>query len=290
MATPRVAVLMASFNRRSLTLASLASLFHQKGLEQVQLDVYLLDDASTDGTEEAVRLEFPQVRILKGDGNRFWNGGMRIAFAAARQAGYDFYVLFNDDTMLDEDALARLLSCERVQKEAGNTAIVVASFRSPITGKRSYGGQRKKAHGLRIGIRGIDPDPHRAISCDTMNGNFALIPAEIVEVLGILDGVYRHQMGDFDYGLRATRAGYKVIMAPGYFGTCKENGTQGTWRDHTVPLAKRWKNLMSPKGVPPKEWFVFNRHFGWRWPLYAVSPYLKTAMPWIFPRKSGMVG
>jgi GT2 family glycosyltransferase len=276
----RVAVLMASYNRRRRTIASLASLFQQKGLKEIQLDVYLLDDASNDGTEEAVRLEFPQVLILRGDGKKFWNRGMRVAFDAAMRAGYDHYVLFNDDTMLDEDALARLLSCFRAQKEAGNTAIVAASFRSPVTGKRTYGGQRMVARGLRIGLEAVEPDPQQAVVCDSMNGNFALIPAEIVEVLGILDEAYHHHMGDVDYGLRATRAGFKVIMAPGYFGTCQENSSQGTWRDHTIPLARRWKYLMSPKGLPPKEWLVFiTRHYGWRWPLYIISPYLKTVAP-----------
>jgi GT2 family glycosyltransferase len=271
---------MASFNRRRLTIASLTLLFRQKGLEGIKLDVYLLDDASTDGTEEAVRIEFPQVHIFKGNGTNFWNRGMRVVFDAARRDGYDHYVLFNDDTMLDEDALARLLSCASAQKEAGITAIVAASFRSPVTGKRTYGGQRMEARGLRIGLKGIEPDPYKPLLCDCMNGNFAMIPAEIVQVLGILDNAYHHQMGDVDYGLRATRAGFKVIVAPGYFGTCKENSSQDTYRDHTIPLAQRWKNLMSPKGVPPKEWLVFTtRHFGWRWPLYIVSPYLRAVFP-----------
>ncbi|MBU2135728.1 MAG: glycosyltransferase [Alphaproteobacteria bacterium] len=54
----RIAVVMACYNRRDTTLRCLRSLFAQ--LEPtVSLDVYLLDDASSDGTGAAVRAEFP---------------------------------------------------------------------------------------------------------------------------------------------------------------------------------------------------------------------------------------
>jgi hypothetical protein len=41
----------------------------------------------------------------------------------------------------------------------------------------------------------------------------------------------------------------------------------------------RWRNLVSAKVLPPKEWLVFTRrHYGLLWPAYAVSPYLKTIL------------
>jgi GT2 family glycosyltransferase len=109
-----------------------------------------------------------------------------------------------------------------------------------------------------------------------MNGNLTLIPAAVAQRLGNLDGGFHHQLGDVDYGLRATREGISVVVAPGYVGTCAVNPLSGTWRDGSVPLRKRWAHLMSPKGAPPREWFLYTfRHFGWRAPLYALSPYLK---------------
>jgi hypothetical protein len=36
---------------------------------------------------------------------------------------------------------------------------------------------------------------------------------------------------------------------------------------------------LSPKGAPFREWLLYTRrHFGWRWPLYALSPYVKTLL------------
>lgn len=275
----RIAVLMTCFNRKKMTLEALESLFSQREVEDLDVTVYLVDDGSRDGTSHAVAERFPEVSILQGDGSLFWNGGMRKAFAHALTKGFDGYIWFNDDTFLDEDALHRLAACAIKANKSLGPAIVVGSVRDPNTGEQSYGGVRKRACGVRLDFLPVLPDDREAIQCDTMNGNFTLVPAAVAERLGNLDGAFRHQLGDFDYGLRATKAGIPVILAPGYYGYCSGNPASGTWRDRFQPLSKRWRHLLSPKGAPFREWLLYTRrHFGWRWPLYALSPYIKTML------------
>jgi GT2 family glycosyltransferase len=270
---------MTCFNRKRMTLAALDSLFSQNGVENVEVTIFLVDDGSRDGTSQAVAERFPQVSLLQGDGSLFWNGGMRKAFTHALAKGFDGYIWFNDDTRLDEDALQRLIACAVGVTELYGPAIVAGSVRDSNTGERSYGGVIKKASRLRLDFVPKLPDAREPSRCDTMNGNFTFIPAAVVERLGNLDCAFRHQLGDFDYGLRATKAGIPVILAPGYFGTCSDNPVNGTWRDRSQPLSKRWRHLLSPKGAPIREWLLYTRrHFGWRWPLYALSPYLKTIL------------
>lgn len=48
-------------------------------------DVFLVDDESTDGTSEAIKSEFPEVSIIKGDGSLFWNRGMYTASCSPTQ-------------------------------------------------------------------------------------------------------------------------------------------------------------------------------------------------------------
>ena len=82
----------------------------------------MLDDASTDGTSEAIAEQFPEITVLHGDGKQYWNGGMRRAFGAAIAQDYDYYLWMNDDTCLDDGALALLLDAERFVRERGATA------------------------------------------------------------------------------------------------------------------------------------------------------------------------
>jgi GT2 family glycosyltransferase len=274
----RIAVLMTCFNRKGKTLQALVSLFGQKHVEDLDVTVYLVDDGSRDGTSQVVAERFPQVSLLQGDGSLFWNGGMRKAFGYALAKGFDGYIWFNDDTFLYDDALHRLTECA-VRAEALGPAIVVGSVRDPHTGERSYGGVSKSTSGFRLDFKPVLPDDHEPIRCDTMNGNFTLIPAAVAERLGNLDAAFRHQLGDYDYGLRATKEGIPVILAPGYYGSCSDNPRNGTWRDHSESLSRRWQHLLSPKGAPIREWLLYTRrHFGWRWPLYVLSPYIKTIL------------
>jgi GT2 family glycosyltransferase len=280
----RIAILMTCFNRCAVTLGGLASLQQQTGLGDCELAIYLVDDGSKDGTADAVQQQFPAVHLLRGDGSLFWNGGMRRAFAAAISTGYDSYLWFNDDTVLAPDAIHRLLATARAWEQEHGPAIVVGSVQDAGSGKHTYGGFIMQRHGLSMGLESIPPHTHKPLACDSMNGNFVLIPSEIVAVLGNLEARFRHQIGDVDYGLRARAAGFDVVLAPGYFGHCSNNSSKGTWRDRSMPFKQRWKNLMSPKGAPMGEWLLYTRrHYGWRWPLYFASPYVKTVLTSLMP-------
>ncbi len=283
----RIAVLMTCFNRRATTLAGLRSLQQQTGLDDCELAVYLVDDASSDGTAEAVQKHFPGVNLLHGDGSLFWNGGMRRAFAEAMTADHDAYLWFNDDTVLLQDAVHRLLASARAWERQHGPAITVGSVQDPGTGAHTYGGFTMRRSGLSMSLQPVLPDPNHLLVCDSMNGNFVLVPSEVVAVLGNLEEKFRHQIGDVDYGLRARAANLAVVLAPGYFGFCSHNSSRGTWRDRSLSFRKRWSNLLSPKGAPLREWLLYTRrHYGWRWPLYFASPYLKTIMTSLLSRRS----
>ncbi len=149
----RIAVLVTSHNRKERTLASLQSLFAQHGIAEIELTVFLVDDGSTDGTGDAVAARFPQVRLLRGDGNLYWGGGTRKAFGAAMEEGFDAYLWLNDDVRLFEDAISRIVASAEAAASQGKTAIVVGSMRDPNTGARTYGGYQVRKSGLHMLLR-----------------------------------------------------------------------------------------------------------------------------------------
>ncbi len=281
----RIAVLVSCFNRKATTLAGLESLFNQRGVDDVRVTVFLVDDASPDGTAAAVAERFPSVRLLHGDGSLWWVGAMRMAFAAAMAEKYDAYVWWNDDTELMDDALHRLIACAVEVEPSLGPAIVAGSTCDPSTGKRTYGGWYKRPRGFHIDFIPVEPSPDHSTRVDTMNGNVVLIPTSIATAIGNMEGGFRHRLADWDYGQRAVMAGFPIVLAPGYLGRCKGNSDERTWRDGSIPLSARWRDLMSPRGMNPREWLIYTRrHFGWRWPLYFPSPYLRALLNGIIPR------
>lgn len=269
----RFAILLTSYNRRETTLASLRAIGRQElDPQAVALEIFLVDDGSTDGTADAVRSEFPEVHLIRGDGSLFWSGGMRVAFAEAMRTGFDYYLWLNDDTLLEDDALARLLQVHRSLPQ--EDAIAVGSVADASTGTTTYGGVVRRSRWKRHWFCAVTPGT-QPIECETMNGNCVLIPAAVARRVGNLDPAFTHGISDFDYGLRARKLGIRVLVAPGFVGTCGRNSISGTWRDPALPLPVRLRKARTPKGLPPREWLTFvRRHTGPLWMLYWISPYL----------------
>jgi GT2 family glycosyltransferase len=270
----RVAAVLAAHNRRELTLACLDSLRRQRA-DGLVLDPFVLDDASSDGTAAAVAASFPEATVLEGDGQRYWNGGMRLAMAAAMAADYDYYLWMNDDTRLDDGALALLLQTERALARRGDgPAIVTGSTRHPDTGELTYGGVVRPSRWRRLHWE-LVPPAGVPVPCETMNGNAVLVPRVVVGRIGNIDARFSHAMGDYDYGLRARRAGCSVWVAPATVGTCASHPRR---RSDEQPLTSEWRRLWSTKELSPRSWALFARRWaGGLWPLYWLSPYLRRA-------------
>ncbi len=277
MSPQTIAVIMTCFNRREKTLASLSAFFNQKLPPNVVLRVYLVDDGSTDGTSEAVRQSYPTVKLIEGNGSLFWNGGMRRAFAEAIASDPEFYLWLNDDTVLYPDAIAKAISTYQLLQAQGELpSVVIGSTCDPQTHLLTYGGMVQKNwwHPLKFHLLQPNEEPQR---CDTMNGNFVLIPREIAKRVGNLDPNFVHSTGDMDYGLRVKQNGGLVWVVPGYVGTCPVNSLAGDcWADPTLNIWERVKQVNQPKGLPMEEWKVFaRRHAGAFWPVYWFLPYLR---------------
>ncbi|NDP47670.1 MAG: glycosyltransferase family 2 protein [Sulfuriferula multivorans] len=273
---PTLAVIMTAFNRKAKTLAALQALASNVELDDVDLTVVLVDDGSTDGTAEAVAQAFPWVQVTHGDGSLFWCRGMHRAFELAMHSGYDYYLWLNDDTILYPDAVSRMIRCHvDIYKRLAKQVIVVGSTVDDQTGKLTYGGELRPSRWRPTTLTRVVPGDV-AQKCDSMNGNFVLIPAEAAKKVGNLDPAFEHAMGDTDYALRAGRVGVDLWVAPGVFGTCGHNSVAGTYLDTSLSFSRRWKHFLSRKGLPWRSWMIFTRrHAGPAWLLFFAVPYVK---------------
>jgi GT2 family glycosyltransferase len=267
----RVAALMAAYNRRELTLRCLRSLRAQR-VPGVTVDVFALDDGSRDGTSEAIAEQFPEVTVLHGDGELYWSGGMRQAFAAAIAGDYDHYLWLNDDVYLDDGALVVLLDTAAQLRQRGEVVIVVGSTRDPQTGQLTYGGVIHPHRWRPLRSELVEPgDAPRP--CDTMNGQVVLIPRAVVQRIGNIDPAFVQLMGDFDYGLRARAAGCSIWVAPGTVASCAPHPEH---RTDQQPVVAEWRRLWSDTELVPGPWAVYSRRWAGRlWLLYWLSPYVR---------------
>lgn len=279
-----VIALMTCHNRREKTLAAIEAYFQCVLPMGVERQLVLVDDGSRDGTREAVLARWPQVTVHYGDGSLFWNRGMLQAWKIARDtlpAGTqaDFVLWLNDDTLLNEQALVSLFEAYQVALRKTSKDAVIVGATHDAHGKLSYGGAIRQGRLNPLKFKKIAPT-QSLLKVDTMNGNCVLVPSAVFADVGLLDERFHHNMGDTDYGLRVSRAGWSVWQAPDYVGMCgNDNVVSGSFNDTSLPLSVRWKKMISPKGVPLRPWGLLCwRHGGLLWPLVFVWPYARLVL------------
>lgn len=268
----QIAVLLTCHNRCATTIACLEALGAQCLPQHTKLTSYLVDDGCTDGSAAAVLQRFPKVQIIPGDGNLYWCGGMRAAWSSAAAAfDYDGYLWLNDDVRLFPEAISTLLTLCQEAAATGRPSIVVGSTCDPDNDRLlTYGGwQGDKLIEPSLGVQ----------TCDTMSGNFVLVPREVFEVVGNLSPDFRHVFGDRDYGFRARKAGFEIWVAPGFLGQCRRNPCP-PWADPSVPFSRRWHSVHSPTVYPLREQWIFcRRHHGWGGFVRTAKLYFRVLFP-----------
>ena len=219
------------------------------------IDVYCVDDNSTDGTAQMITVEFPQVTLIEGDGNLFWSRGMRLAWVTAREKKeYDFYFWLNDDLELYANAFDELLACSHSEKDK---AVITGLVEEKTSHEAIYGGS--DATKRLITANG------ELNEVTFLNGNFVIVPRYVFDKIGFLDKHFHHDLGDVDYGLTAKEYGMKVYSSRCYIG-CTDVALRSKHmriRMDNVNIAKRFKRLYSPLGSNPFITFYFKwKHQG----------------------------
>jgi len=268
-----IATLITCHNRKDKTLSCLNALFNSQLPNAYSLDVFLVDDGSSDGTSQAISEEYPEVTIVQGNGNLYWNRGMHKAWQRAIETkDYDYYLWLNDDTYIFNNALIVMLASA---ESTNNKDIIVAACCSVKTGKLTYSGFNA------IGSQ-LHPT-EKLIHAHTFNGNCVLIPKYVYEKIGTIDPLFHHAIGDMDYGLRASKKNIKSLIAPKFLAYCEGHDTLPTWCLHTVPLTKRIRFLYSPLGNnQPYYYFRYAlRHFGI---IVALRHIISMHLRMLFPR------
>ncbi|STO36072.1 UDP-galactofuranosyl transferase GlfT1 [[Flavobacterium] thermophilum] len=103
----KVCAIVVTFNRKQLLRECLEALLNQTyELE----DIYVIDNASNDGTSEFVKKEYPNVNLVQLPKNIGGAGGFYEGIKIAYSNNYDWYWILDDDTIPQLNALEALLA------------------------------------------------------------------------------------------------------------------------------------------------------------------------------------
>ena len=104
-----IAAVVVTYNRKQLLETCLEKL----EASTYPCDILLIDNGSTDGTEELVKAMFPGVAYFNTGANLGGAGGFRVGMELAVQKGYEYAWIMDDDTFVNPDTLEKLMEADR---------------------------------------------------------------------------------------------------------------------------------------------------------------------------------
>jgi GT2 family glycosyltransferase len=210
----RVAIIVLNWNGLDDTARCLESLHHLLTSDDVEITVWAVDNASIDGSAEAIPERFPWARHIHNDTNLRYAGGNNVGIKAALDDGADFVMLLNNDTEVDPGLVMDLLADADAHDGAGLFAPMILD-----AGGRVWfgGGGVSRALGFTWHRRLGQSPPSRERSSqatDYVTGCCLFARREVFESIGPLDEGYYLYAEDTDFSLRARDAGYQCRLVP----------------------------------------------------------------------------
>lgn len=265
----KLGVVISTFNRKSYLKGIIKQLLSQERITDLLIIPVIVVDGSNDGTYEMLATEFPQIDVVKGNGNWWWtksvNEGIKFLFEHHHP---DYILLLNDDSIIQSDYIKSLM---QVAYTAGEDSIIGSiSVTDTLPFKVSFSGVKKinwltlKRQNYYKSFELLENLPSTGLfPTYALNGRGTLIRSDIIRSLNLLDEQAYPQYGsDDDLALRAWKKGYKVYVSY----DCKvfdrtADTSKGTAfrRDNPLTFFKSFFTWNSVNYIP-KELSFFYRH------------------------------
>lgn len=185
----------------------------------VDLTVYVVDNASHDGTAEVLKGYLGRSGDWLKLDVRNDNGGIAVGNNAgirrAVEDGAELVLLLNNDTYFDSDFVSRLVDFHRNHPRAVIAPLITAAL---TPGTLWYnGGTISRAKGLQAIHTGLTASLEAALGAPSREVGYAstcalLVPTEVFREVGLMDEDFFVYCDDVDFSLRVTRNGWKTML------------------------------------------------------------------------------
>jgi GT2 family glycosyltransferase len=217
-----LSIIIVSWNVKDRLRNCLRSIF--ANLSNFSAEVYVVDNASEDGSKEMVRAEFPQVKLIANDSNA---GFSKANNQAIKASSGRYVLLLNPDMLVLAETLPEMIKFMDEHKEAGIAGCHLVNEKGETVPhvRRFPGVWDQLAILLKLPhllphitdtyiMRDFDYDRPGISYADSIRGSFFMIRREVINRVGGLDERYFVWFEEVDYCRQAINAGWKVAYNP----------------------------------------------------------------------------
>jgi GT2 family glycosyltransferase len=200
-------IIIAVHNRWNLTKACLDSLRAQTCKN---FKIVIVDDGSTDGSDASIKKYYPEVTLIRGDGNLWWAGATNKGIRYAIENHADYVLCLNNDTEVSQTYIEKLLFWSGRYPDAifGSAAYDIK------TGKLLFVGNEinwRRGAAYNIVIKNKIDKVGGIMKLTNFVGRGLLIPVNVFQKIGFFDEENFPQIfADTDFTLRAHRAAVEI--------------------------------------------------------------------------------
>jgi GT2 family glycosyltransferase len=214
MAGARVSVVILNWNRKEYLLDCLD---HIQQLDYPVDEIIVVDNASSDGSAEAVRQRFPDTVLIVNDRNYGAIEGKNIGLRRALETPVDFIYMVDNDIVVDAASLRELVKVAQEDPKVGLVGTIMYDYSQPDT-ILSAGGiidfTQNVTRGRGVGDKDVG-QYNRVEEVGHLWGGAMLARREVLQDVGLFDpGYIGWWFEDTDLSVRVKRAGYKILFCP----------------------------------------------------------------------------
>lgn len=213
----QLSVIIVNYNVRYFLEQTLRSTL--RAMEGLDAEVWVVDNASADGSVEMVKNEFPEVKLIASKENLGFSKANNLAI---RQCSGKYVLLLNPDTVVQEDTFRRCVDFMESHPSAGALGVRM------IDGKGSFLPESKRgfpspwvAFCKTFGLSKFFPKSrlfnqyhlgylaeHENHEVDILSGAYMFMRKEALDKVGLLDEDYFMYGEDIDLSYRIQQGGY----------------------------------------------------------------------------------
>jgi GT2 family glycosyltransferase len=216
----KVAISIVNYNTAKLTSDCIKSILSRKW--KVDLDIFVIDNASSDGSLEILKKEFPKLHFIDSKKNNGFGAGHNLAL---KETKCDFNIILNSDALVESDVIDSMVDFMVENSECGIASCRVIGFDGklqPNAGDLPFGLSlinwlfNLEALGIKRPAFHITDESYYKDKKEVgwLSGNFMIIRREVIEKVGFFNESYFMYFEDVEFCYRISKAGFKVMFNP----------------------------------------------------------------------------